>query len=86
MHKACRLVAGSESAICASGLLALHQSYAADPKLAVNLHKQPTQQTAGPQAAWFQSQNYRSALLSEMIMMIAAHAWDCVASWDPVHF
>ena len=40
MHKAYRLVAGSESVICASGLLALHGSYAAEPKRAINLHKQ----------------------------------------------
>ena len=58
MHKAHRLLAGGESVICASGLLALHQSYAAEPKRAINLHAQLTQQTAGPQAAWFQSQGH----------------------------
>ena len=36
MHKAYRLVARGESAICASDLLVLHQSYAADPKRAIN--------------------------------------------------
>ena len=39
MHKAYRLVAGSEFAICASGLLALHQRYVANPKRALNLHE-----------------------------------------------